>query len=72
MVLKETKIKNISEVTEPLNEEILKGDVHTVNEMRAWMHYFGYSDAISNNVTHYHGLVLSSQSYWFAKCIRES
>ena len=33
MVFKETKIKNIKEVTEPLKEEILKGDVHTIEEM---------------------------------------
>lgn len=25
-------IKNISEVTEPLKEQILKGDVHTIDE----------------------------------------
>jgi len=29
MVFKETKIKNISEVMEPLMEQILKRDVHT-------------------------------------------
>ena len=27
-----TPIKNIKEVTEPLKEEILKGDVHTIDE----------------------------------------
>ena len=43
-----TKIKNISEVTEPLKEEILKGDVHTIKEMKAWLKPFGYSDAINN------------------------
>ena len=48
MVFKETKIKNISEVTEPLKEEILKGDVHTIEEMRAWLQAFGYSDAIKD------------------------
>ena len=36
MVFKETKIKNIKEVTEPLKEEILKGDVHTIEEMKAY------------------------------------
>ena len=41
-------IKNISEVTEPLKEEILKGDVHTIEEMRAWLQAFGYSDAIND------------------------
>ena len=41
-------IKNISEVTGPLKEEILKGDVHTIAEMRAWLQPFGYSDAIND------------------------
>ena len=41
-------IKNIKEVTEPLKEEILKGDVHTIEEMRAWLQPFGYSDAIND------------------------
>jgi hypothetical protein len=40
-------IKNISEVTEPLKEEILKGDVHTIEEMRAWLKHLGYSDTIN-------------------------
>ena len=30
---KMTPIKNISEVTKPLKEEILKGDVHTIDEI---------------------------------------
>ena len=29
-----TPIKNISEVTEPLKEQILKGDVHTIEKMK--------------------------------------
>ena len=41
-------IRNISEVTEPLKEEILKGDVHTIEEMKAWLQGFGYSDAIKD------------------------
>ena len=48
MVFKETKIKNISELTEPLKEEILIGDVHTIEEMKAWLKPFGYSDAIND------------------------
>ena len=48
MVFKETKIKNIKEVTEPLKEEILKGNVHTIEEMKAWLKPFGYSDAIKD------------------------
>ena len=40
-------IKNIKEVTEPLKEEILNGHVHTIDEMRAWLQPFGYSDAIN-------------------------
>ena len=41
------KIKNIKEVTEPLKEQILKGDVHTINEMKAWLKPLGYSDTIN-------------------------
>ena len=41
-------IKNIKEVTEPLKEEILKGHVHTIDEMKAWLQPFGYSDAIND------------------------
>lgn len=52
--------KNIKEVTEPLKEEILKGtqrsrlfskilkNVHTIEEMKAWLQPFGYSDAIND------------------------
>lgn len=40
-------IKNIKEVTEPLKEEILKGHVHTIDEMKAWLLPFGYSDTIN-------------------------
>lgn len=47
MVFKETKIKNISEVTEPLKEQILKDDLHTIDEIRAWLKPFGYSDTIN-------------------------
>lgn len=43
-----SQIKNIKEVTEPLKEEILKGDVHTIEEMKAWLKPFGYSDAIND------------------------
>ena len=34
-------IKNIKEVTEPLKEEILKGDVHTIDEMKGMAAAFG-------------------------------
>ena len=34
-------------VTEPLKEKILKGDVHTIDEMRAWLKPLGYSDTIN-------------------------
>ena len=40
-------IKNIKEVTEPLKEQILKGDVHTIAEMRAWLQPLGYSDTVN-------------------------
>ena len=42
-----SKIKNIREVSEPLKEQILKGDVHTIDEMRAWLKPLGYSDTIN-------------------------
>ena len=42
-----THIKNIKEVTEPLKEEILKGDVHTIEEMKAWLKPLDYSDTIN-------------------------
>ena len=41
-------INNIKEVTEPLKEQILKGDVHTIDEMRAWLKPLGYSDTIKD------------------------
>ena len=41
-------ITNIKEVTEPLMEEILKSNVHTIEEMKAWLKPFGYSDAIND------------------------
>ncbi len=34
-------------MTEPLKEEILKGDVHTIDEMKAWLKALGYSDTIN-------------------------
>jgi hypothetical protein len=37
-----------SQVTEPLKEQIQKGDVHTIDEMKAWLKPFGYSDANMN------------------------
>jgi len=40
-------IKNVKEVTEPIKEQILKGDVHTIDEMRAWLKPLGYSDTIN-------------------------
>ena len=41
------QIKNIKEVTEPLKEEILKGDVHTIDEMEALLQPLGNGDAIN-------------------------
>ena len=42
-----TPIKNIKEVMEPLKEQTLKGDVHTIDEMRAWLKPLGYSETIN-------------------------
>lgn len=64
-------IKNIKEVTESLKEHILKGDVHTIDEMRAWLKPLGYSDTINEAAVSfilrefvmrkvYHGIVPSS------------
>ena len=41
-------IKNIKEVSEPLKEQILHGNIHTIDDMRAWLLPLGYSDAINN------------------------
>ena len=43
-----TPVKNIKEVTEPLKEQILKGDVHTIDEMMAWLKPLRYSDTIND------------------------
>ena len=40
-------IKNIKEVTAPLKEQILHGNIHTIDGMRAWLQPLGYSDAIN-------------------------
>lgn len=40
-------VKNIREVSEPLKEQILKGNVHTIDEMRTWLKPLGYSDTIN-------------------------
>lgn len=39
-------IKNISEVTEPLKEQIFNSIIHTRGEMKAWLSPFGYRDVI--------------------------
>ena len=46
-------IKNIKEVTEPLKEEILKGNVHTIEEMKAWLKPLGYSDTINEEAINF-------------------
>lgn len=43
-----TQIKNIKEVTEPLKEEILNGNVHTTEKKLACMKPFGYSYSIND------------------------
>ena len=48
-----SQIKNIKEVTEPLKEQILKGDVHSIYEIKAWLQAFGYSDAIKDATINY-------------------
>ncbi len=48
MICRGAKEVDNSQVTMPLKEEILKGDVHTIEEMKAWLQPFGYSDAIND------------------------
>ena len=54
-------IKNISQVTGPLKEEILNGNVHTIDEMRAWLKPLGYSDTINEAAINFilHEFVMS-------------
>ena len=40
-------IKNIKEITQPLKEQILHGNIHTIDGMMAWLQPLGYSDAIN-------------------------
>ena len=47
MALITPPIKNIKEVTEPLKEQVLRGDFHTIDEMRAWLKPLGYSNTIN-------------------------
>ncbi len=42
-----SQIKNIREVTVPLKEQIFNGTVRSIQEMKAWLHPLGYSDAIN-------------------------
>ena len=46
-------IKNIREITEPLKEQILMGNVHTIDEMRAWLKPLGYSDTINETAINF-------------------
>jgi len=68
------QIKNISEVTEPLKEQILKGDVHTIDEMRAWLKPLGYSDTINiepiiiMGLYHHRNLVGSRDAFMKGNC----
>ena len=48
MICRGAKEVDNSQVTEPLKEEILKGNVHTIEEMKAWLKPFGYSNAIND------------------------
>ena len=48
MICRGAKEVDNSQVTEPLKEEILKGNVHTIDEIKAWLQTFGYSDAIKD------------------------
>ena len=47
MICRGAKEVDNNQVTEPLKEQILKGDVHTIEDMWAWLKPFGYSDTIN-------------------------
>ena len=47
MICRGAKEVDNNQVTEPLKEQILRGDVHTIDEMKAWIKPFGYSDTIN-------------------------
>ena len=47
MICRGAKEVDNSQVSEPLKKQILKGDVHTINEMKAWLKPLGYSEAIN-------------------------
>ena len=56
-----------SQVTEPLKELILEGDVHTIDEMRAWLKPLGYSDTINEAIIiglyHHRNLIGSRDAF---------
>lgn len=47
MICRGAKEVDNSQVTEPLKEQILNGNVHTIEDMRAWLKPLGYSDTIN-------------------------
>ena len=47
MICRGAKEEDNSQVTEPLKEQILKGDIHTIDEIKAWLKPLGYSDTIN-------------------------
>ena len=47
MICRGAKEVDNSQVTEPLKEQILNGDVHAIEEMRAWLKPLGYSNTIN-------------------------
>ena len=59
MALITPPIKNIREVSEPLKEQILKGDVHTIDEMRAWLKPLGYSETRNEAAINFILLIIS-------------
>ena len=48
------QIKNISEVTEPLKEQILKGDVHTIDEIEGMAEAYGLQRYDQRGVNQFH------------------
>ena len=69
-----SQIKNIKKMTEPMKEQILKGDVHTIDEMRVRLEPLGYSDTINiapviiMGLYHHRNLIGSRDAFMKGNC----
>ncbi len=61
------QIKNISEVTEPLKEQILKGDVHTIDEIEGMAEAYGLQRYDQRGVNQFHPAWVRDEQSFFWK-----